>query len=458
MTMNIKASSTPYIQDNAQYPFETQANLILNVGLDQVEIENEQMIVRTSLTSKIAHALGWGKKAKQAQLATKVIELIKNGLSVSKKQASHPVFSDYANDIVKRLCLEIVPQLHLNEEHKLYLRRLITKDVENLLSDKIKQLRDEKANFLNNPILNTPTHHLERKWAKAKLAVRLGLGVEGNKGENGTYLIKNISGKKILGVFKQDLRYVDTWVRFKNFFKRFFGQLSYLKNDPLVLAKGEVASYVADQHFAFNLAPATAIKTLKGRKGAFQVYIKNYIEADRIINQDPVKAEALFKTLVQRDKLADLELIQKMAVEDYLTGQLDRHEENWFLKDTPEQKLCIKLIDNANSFIKRNPQSEFDKKRLKNQYKWSSLPIAQEPFSDNIKAFILNKLTEEHIDSFIVTLAQHPHLKDFLDEDMKRLLKERARVLIKLARQQKSSPADLAKFRTDAEIHAFLAH
>lgn len=271
--------------------------------------------------------------------------------------------------------------------------------------------------------------------------------MKANKGANGTLIIRAVNGKPV-GIFKQDLRHVSLLIKIKNLFKRvFFGQLYYLKDDPLVLAKGEVASSKADRHFEFNLAPPAEMQTLNGREGAFQVYVNDYVEAG-----------SMLKDLTGRAQFSDqeYELFQKMAIEDFLTGQLDRHEENWFIKKGPCQSMQIKIIDNANSFLKKNPPNSWAKTILKNQYKWHSLAIAKHAFLHKTKKFIFSHLQDADIDAYIQKLKIDSRLADFLDTDMERLLRERARVLVKLAGQEGMSPADLIQYRTDTEIQNFL--
>lgn len=143
-----------------------------------------------------------------------------------------------------------------------------------------------------------------------------------------------------------------------------------------------------------------------------------------------------------------------MAILDYLIGDLDGHEENWLVKIGAKGCLIedLRKIDNANSFIQRNPHRSYvtDSK----QYAWSEWRIAENRFTEESRD-LMHRLTEDAIDSVILQIREE--LPGFLDTPIMQLFRQRAEVLRTIANFDKSNPRALGKLQTDEEIQTFLS-
>ena len=194
--------------------------------------------------------------------------------------------------------------------------------------------------------------------------------------------------------------------------------------------------------------------TINGQQGAFMGFIEGYEEASKGSKGEKSYIESLeeraSKGLLEPE---EIDAFQKMAVFDYLIGNLDRHEENWFVKTEDGRLSDIKAIDNANSFLKINPGSTT---KVGNQYKWKNLPIAEQQLTETTKAFIRRELTVDKIRNFVASIDLTSELA-FLDQDMNHLLIKRLSVLITSAKMEKTpTTRDLGMLITDQAIDDFI--
>ncbi len=398
--------------------------------------------------------------------------------------------------------------------HKLYFKILpklnispfstdgkMAKVVQNYLHPELAILRAEKK---DRPALATDAaHKLKRKIAKAELAIMLGHGSEANKGTTGTMLITDINNKPI-GVHKISSADVPFGTKFKNFFRSFFGQLSYLSQKTMAQPQAEKMAYLISRDFHFDLAPPSADAVLKN-KGVLQLFVskeRSYSIISQVMASGEIltarKASALEiaainassigasvgasvkppSSTVRNDEAktisaevvktethnyveaikeiekgafdqpltayteAEKTLFQKFALFDYLIGNLDRHEENWFVifsaPDAHGKRTLqhIKAIDNANAFPKKHPKPFMKKDPNvldslfspgRNQYKWKNLGLAEAKFTDETKEFIKRELSKERIEEVIKNIVgKGKEMPDFFDANMLRLLYLRA--------------------------------
>lgn len=134
----------------------------------------------------------------------------------------------------------------------------------------------------------------------------------------------------------------------------------------------------------------------------------------------------------------ELFLFQKFALFDYLIGNLDRHEENWMLIMQEGRLTAIKAIDNENAFPKKHPPEGSIAAR--NMYKWKSLKIAQQPFTEEALAFLRSQFTEENKAALLQELTKGS--TPFLDEEMQAAFEQRWDTILAVAAG--SSPKSLA--------------
>ena len=326
---------------------------------------------------------------------------------------------------------------------------------QNYLSSDLKTARQNQEAGPVEGRANADDLDLEVRIQEVSLAIMLGVGMEKNKGTTGSLIVCDLTGKP-RGVYKLNSNHHTWLMRFIRFFKKtFWGQLKYLSNqNPDSQSKAEVAAYKASVHFNFNLTPASKMTTINGQQGAFMGFIEGYEEASKGSKGEKSYIESLeeraSKGLLEPE---EIDAFQKMAVFDYLIGNLDRHEENWFVKTEDGRLSDIKAIDNANSFLKINPGSTT---KVGNQYKWKNLRIAEQQLTENTKAFIRRELTVDKIRSFVASIGLTSEL-NFLDKDMKDLLIKRLSVL-RAAANMKNTPTtcDLGMLITDQAIDDFI--
>lgn len=348
--------------------------------------------------------------------------------------------------LTKQLFLTKIAELKDPEFiYQLREEQLLTKELESSMSLELGRLRDNKENSPKEK--SDETAKLARRIERAKLAGRLGISSEANKGQTGTALIRSTSGKKI-AVFKPTHPDTPLVARCKNAVKRNFGgQLYFLSHKSKAQAEAEVAAYHLDRHFGFGLSPESEMVKLEGKEGAFQLFIKSRDETQF------KEAKELVGNLEQKSEysLQELELFQKMAVFDFLIGNLDRHEENWFVKEIGGNISELKTIDNANSFLRKNPSSG---DKIGNQYKWRKLKIADSPLTEQMKQFIRETLTSTNIQAFVQKLQQD--LPEFLDDEMKHNLYVRVAVLLKAAKEPDFPLYNLGLLITDEDMQDYL--
>ncbi len=327
---------------------------------------------------------------------------------------------------------------------------------------------------------------VQRKVAKAELAITLGFGQIANKGTTGTMIITDINRKPI-GIFKLSTKDVPLRIKFQNFVKSWgWGQLSLLSNKSMAQPQSELASYIVSLVGKFNLAAPANLATLANKHGVFQLFISKeksgaiaqVKEANQLLAMPEAKAQAaaakaqapkyveavsVLSKLEGRDTFTEEEvtIFQKFAIFDYLIGNLDRHEENWFviLERNPhthqDEIKFIKAIDNANAFPKKVPKP--GSAAARQRCKWRQLKIANKPWTPAAQKFLQQdvlptiKAMTDNIDGL---------MPDFFEGKMKRLFEARAKHLeqvVKVANE--ASPRMLAPFDNKAKnraLHDFL--
>ena len=288
-------------------------------------------------------------------------------------------------------------------------RREVNKNLQNFLSDSLKNSRDRKAAGEGNK--------LKRKVEKARLALRLGVKPKKNKGANGSVILKDLNGKNI-GIFKPNQKNIGLIRRIK----RIFGQTKFLSSHKNADNIGEVAAFEMDQEFGFGLTPATDIATIESNKGSFQLFVSGYKEAKN-------KPRLSDKTAEYTER--ELDIFQRMTIFDYLLGNLDRHSENWFVRTDENGKIDkIVTIDNGNSFPYMLP-GRFSLSKTY-QYDWKKFHISQERLTEESKRFIREELTEARLDNFINKLKEDAKYGTFLDKNIEINLRSRFSLLKEL--------------------------
>lgn len=312
--------------------------------------------------------------------------------------------------------------------------------------------------------LETPSKDQLKKFVlddtlEAKANVRIAkmqhlydIGVRGSseKGVTGTVLVQDIKGK-VLGVFKPDNKFAPTTTKVSNQFKSFLGQLSLLSKKYLAQPKAETVSFKLDQIFGIHSVPSSKITKLGGAEGAFQLSLftarKTYAAYNAASEKGNIKEAKEAKEVLNKDSYSEKELehFQRFAIQDFLTGNLDAHDENWYVETNKGGEITgIVGIDKANSFPETLPDEASLKTR--NMYLWKEYSIANQPFTEGIKELVsgmketdLEKLFEDN--------------KDFFSIDMTFLTRMRFRALKEIVKSEDTNPATLGGL-TSEEAYA----
>ena len=140
------------------------------------------------------------------------------------------------------------------------------------------------------------------------------------------------------------------------------------------------------------------------------------------------------------------ELFDYMVIIDYLTGNHDRHGENWFVLENDQGEAKeIRLIDGGWSMSPYHPAS-WSMILLRNQYLWKNLDLAKEKFTPKAIETIENLYKKrDHLESKIAKFYE-----SFEENDLRAArVTERLAVLYQYRHKTK---ADLAKIRSSKDF------
>lgn len=414
-------------------------NFLLNSNkLNNLRVNDDGRIVKKNLWQLIHYSIDSNySKKEDCKLNKAITNIVKDIESMIDKNEK------ISKDVINKLLFEKLSTLGENIFNRKEL--LKSKALQNYLNPSLRHLREEK--YLNPELKDNELHKIARKMEKARLTIKLGAGKKSaDKGTTGTLILNSVTGKP-LGVFKLERPAISFTQKCLNILRYLGGQLHYLSPKVEAGAQAETAAYILNRHLKFGLVSPTHMTEIEGQRGSFQLFLKDYKEAKlEIANFDKNREWGQ----------NELTIFQKMALFDYLIGNLDRHEENWFVKVIPSsgsktQLVDIKLIDNANSFLKKN--ISFFKPIDSNQFAWKKLNMARIPFTQDTINFI-QSLKEENLDAFIEELSGQ--IPDFLDQDMEQLLRQRFHVILQVVKQSGTTPFDLTHYVTDKEIEQII--
>lgn len=339
---------------------------------------------------------------------------------------------------------------------RIFDRRLmeeLDRDILKLIAPNFLDAR-EKIGFdtleINDEVLTTNNDYFAYAVATADFALKLGIAPKPVKeGANGTYFLKDLSGKNI-GVFKpkdEETLAAQAPKRRSRFIRLThrilpFATAAFCYNGNA--CKAETAASIVSQQLGLNNVPTTRLASfthpafnyssdahneieLPPKEGSFQLFIQTpHIQADEYfkigINWNVYK---LFGIAHKRLKgNIDQSEFEKLVILDFIIGNIDRHFANWLIT----QMNKILCIDNGFAMAHKHTDSISSV----HQYEWKLLINAEKSFSDEAKGYI-NKLSIEQ-ETLIAELRRH----DLINEAQERTLRERIAVLIKFANEGKT--------------------
>lgn len=322
---------------------------------------------------------------------------------------------------------------------------------------------------------------ISRIEQEAKLALSLGVRPEKGTGVSGSYILKDLEGKKI-AIFKPSLlspgtKYNTTAIsRIGRFIKILMGYHGIRRRRESL---GEVFSYRASERLCFHVVPPTTLTHFPSAvldptlslpnqlEGSLQMFIPGVKEAGDVLNRhEKCFLVAVFKTIFRLLKwlftpslLAQLEkgrplekasqepnkeglskkLYAYFALFDFLTGQHDRHWGNWminvedmknksvygvevrsFLRTDEGGERCIVAIDNGACLPQATPKFLEDH----NMYLHSELDIAGFSITDALDLEERTRISHElegAADEFIalsLPIEFHEGIRDTVKESL----------------------------------------
>ena len=190
----------------------------------------------------------------------------------------------------------------------------------------------------------------------------------------------------------------------------------------------------------FKLAPAATMAKLKGKEGAFLAFLSGYEELKKCEG----KLEA--RTSFEKEEKKKW---QMMCIYNFLTGNMDPHNENIFVRMGKNNRLEeIRMIDHGNCFIEANP-GEWGSKG--NQGHRGNYKISKEAFEPETIDFIRNNLTEEKLDQFVSNIGKER--ENFWTINMDQRQRERLQLIRDGILQGKiTTPQQLSKIHTSNDF------
>jgi hypothetical protein len=269
----------------------------------------------------------------------------------------------------------------------------------------------------DTPMKEGKSSLIERIEQEAKIALALGIPPERGGGVSESFILKDIEGKKI-AIFKPTLlgprskHNSSLKSRMSRLVSRLMGYHSIRHHRE---SFWEVFSYRASKRLQFDLVPPTSFASFSSKslgsslqqkaplEGSLQLFVPGMKEAGEVLHRSEkcffnAVIQTLFrllKSLFTPSLLAQLEkkcplpekvgeinqndlskkLVAYFVLFDFLTGQNDRHWDNWmvnvediekqsvygvevrtFLRTEEEGKRCIVAIDNGSCLPRSTPQ------------------------------------------------------------------------------------------------------
>lgn len=226
------------------------------------------------------------------------------------------------------------------------------------------------------------------------------------------------------------------------------GAATIIEKHLMHRANLEVGSLVPLTHVGKLYDPSSG----KGEVGSFQLWIKEeaYIARDALkVGQFYQKKYKSGQPSVEPRQFE----FEKMVIFDIISGNCDRHAENWFI--LPDGS--IKLIDGGWSMSPAHGESPFHRES-ETLYLWKDLGYADRYFSDKARAIIEQMADPENLkllkEELLEFYNRHLPQEAGFNQDRVRCMEERLLVLHKMMGQKIS---EIAEIRTKSQIKEVLS-
>jgi len=284
------------------------------------------------------------------------------------------------------------------------------------------------------------------------------------------YLIRDIN-HQFLGIFKPGMcdslsmqaPFYPMRLRNKFLSKLGFGG-SLFKHLAGKCHVAEWASFEMDEAIGTNIVPPTAVIQLdpiqwKRKKtsqiaGSLQIFVKGVREAREFLDVHKTYEKVSRKFPKPKKELSD-ELFDKMVIMDVLSGNLDRHSENWLIQvdpKDPNRAKDIVLIDGGMAFSPTHASSSLE---LGKQYVWAKTTFewARRKFTSQAKEIIKDVYNRRfHLRQKLIKIyVSHGDKKKYAIQRADRMV-ERIEMLNYVAITKDMKKYRLIDFRTRKEM------
>jgi hypothetical protein len=391
----------------------------------------------------------------------KLLEQSINGITSQIRLADQS--TEIEKCFVKKLFFESLPSL----SRKIY-KRNVDSSVLDYLGD---QIEDEDS------LAPDATEKFVETFKSATIWARLGNFKRPKGGVGGSYAIIDGTSQQALGIYKpsdedtleknnpylcQKIKYFlyktilrpITGIAFQTVGGQgYFAETVAKRVERCVvescLAYEKKESFMTEE---FELIPETQIVTLElaqkaKRIGSFQLWVDDPHQTASQFFQTSRNYRGVTKENMENQLSS--ELFDLMVIIDYITGNFDRHGDNWFIMDEGND---IRLIDGGWAMAPRHPKG-WNVLELRNHYLWKKLPMAESGFTE-LGRFVIKRIAE-NTDSLMANVKSV--YGEQLSDAQNRIntMKERIQVLQKV--DSTITKKELANIRTLSSIQKVLA-
>lgn len=360
---------------------------------------------------------------------------------------------------LQKFFLELIPQYEATKGEQVFNRGYLRGRVElqRLLSPGLDELLKQQEE--TEALKDDSGHQLNIAWEKAQLGLKLGVApIPTGAGANGALFLLDPfedSDLQAVAVYKAPPKLewsfegiTNTLIRL--FKQEFVGQARLCNRNGDAEQFSEAAVPELCNILDINIAPPAMMKKIeweehgetKSLEGAFIFFLDGYAPMSKFPDLRSKKVEDY--TQEEKNKY------HQMSGAQWALGNVDLHGDNIFIMRAQDGTILdVMGIDFGNALKENNAGGNLGEWGLMgNARAFADWPIAQCPFSQEVKNEIVEKYTNEAIDSWLEKLESMGR-RDFATGDMEKLLRQRFMILREgVKKEEINSPVDLARIQT----------